>query len=111
MEILTIKFPEWSDYTPEGWPLIPHRANQGMGQIDHEHRQIGTIVDRPLFDTHEVFETPILFRVSKIELQLETQTVIVDHVLIAQLQVTTEQHHMRRFVGFQIRLHNHNDIE
>src|SRR4029453_6147338 len=40
--------------------------NQGLGDIDHEHRQIGAIIDWPCVDIHEVFESPVLFRVSKI---------------------------------------------
>ena len=43
-----------------------------------------------LLDAHEVFEPPILFRVSKIELQLEAQPIIVDQLRIAQCQITTE---------------------
>ena len=62
----------------EGWPLIPHRANQGMGDVDHEHRQIGTVINWSFLDTHEVFETPKLFRISKIKLQLETQPIVIN---------------------------------
>src|SRR5437764_12625161 len=73
-----------------------------MGDIDHEHRQISTIIDWPGVDIHEVLESPVLFRVSKIELQLEAQSIIVDQVLIPQRQVTTEEHHMSGLMGVQI---------
>src|SRR5438128_12585656 len=73
-----------------------------MGDIDHEHRQISTIIDWPCVDIHEVFESPVLFRVSKIELQLEAQPIIVDQEIISQCQVTTEKHHMSGLVGLQI---------
>ena len=73
-----------------------------MGDIDHEHRQIRTIIDWPCVDIHEVFESPVLFRVSKIELQLEAQAIIVDQVLIPQRQITTEEHHMSGLVSLQL---------
>jgi hypothetical protein len=44
-------------------------------------------------------ESPGLFCVSKIELQLEAQSIIVDQVIIPQCQVTTEEHHMSGLVG------------
>ena len=73
-----------------------------MGDIDHEHRQISPIIDWPCVDIHEVFESPVLFRVSKIELQLEAKPIIVDQEIISQCQVTTEKHHLSGLVGLQI---------
>jgi primosomal protein N'' len=43
---------------------------------------------RPFLDTHEVFETPVLFRVAEMKLQLEPQTILVDQQRIAQGHIT-----------------------
>ena len=94
----------------EGRPPRPHRAHQGLGDIDHEHREIGAIINRSFLDAHEVIETPRLFRISKIELQLEAQPIVVDHLRISQTDVAAEEHHMRRFLGVQMRFHEHNNI-
>jgi hypothetical protein len=63
--------PRFEVIDAERWPLASHRANQGLGDIDPTHGEIGTIINRPLLDAHEVFKPPILFRISQIELQLE----------------------------------------
>jgi len=52
-----------------------------------------------------------LFRVSKIELQLEAQPIIVDQEIISQRQVTTEKHHMSGLVGLQICFDDDDDIK
>jgi hypothetical protein len=51
-----------------------------------------------------------LFRVSKIELQLEAQPIIVDSLIVPQRQVTTKEYYMRCFGGFQIRFDDHDNI-
>src|SRR4030095_9489622 len=82
-----------------------------MGDIDHEHRQIGTIIVWPCRDIHEVFESPVLLRVSKIALQLEAQSIIVDQEIVPQRQVTTEEHHMSGLVGVQMCFDNDYNIQ
>ena len=52
-------------------------TGEHLCQVDHEHRQIGGIVNRELLDIHEIFQTPELFSVTEIELDLETEAIIV----------------------------------
>src|SRR4029453_12191555 len=82
-----------------------------MGDIDHEQRQIGAIIDWPCVDIHEVFESPVLFRISKIELQLEAQAIIVDQVIIPQRHITTEEHHMSGLASLQIGFDDDDNIQ
>jgi len=82
-----------------------------MGDIDHEHGKIRTLLNRLFMDVHEVFESPILFRVSKIALPLEAQPIRVDEWSIPQRSVTTQEYHMRCFGGFQIRFDDHDNIK
>jgi hypothetical protein len=89
------------------WPRNPHRPNEGMGDMDHEPREIGTIIHRRFMDVHAVFESPRLFRVSKIALQLAAQPLRVDSLIIPQRQVPTQEYHMRCFGGFQMRFDDH----
>ena len=82
-----------------------------MGDIDHEHGKIRTLLNRLFMDVHEVFESPILFRVSKIALPLEAQPIRVDEWSIPQRSVTTQEYHMRCFGGFQIRLDDYANMK
>ena len=50
----------------------PEMACQGFGDIDHEHSQVGAIVNRDGFDIHEILQAPMLFGIPEIELDLET---------------------------------------
>ena len=50
-----------------------------MRDIGHEERKVGGIGDSRLGDVHEIFQAAELFRVPKIELDLESQAIIVDH--------------------------------
>jgi hypothetical protein len=43
-----------------------------------------------LLHRHEIFQAPILFRVPEIALQLETQPILVNQVIIGEVQVTAE---------------------
>ena len=61
-----------------------------MGHIDHKHGKIGTVVDRRLLHRHAIFQAPILFGVPEIALNLETQPLIVNQVIIGEVQVTAE---------------------
>ena len=61
-----------------------------MGHIDHKHGKIGTVVDRRLLHRHEIFQAPILFGVPEIALNLETQPLRVNQVIIGEVQVTAE---------------------
>ena len=47
-------------------------THQSVGEIDHKHGEIRTIVHGRLLHRHEIFQAPILFGITKIELQLET---------------------------------------
>src|SRR4029077_599546 len=63
-------------------PLHAHGTYHGVGDIHHEHGEIGTVVNWCLLDGHEIFQAPILFGITQIALQLETQTIIVNQVII-----------------------------
>jgi hypothetical protein len=45
-----------------------------VGDIDHKHGKIGTVVDWRLLHRREIFQTPVLFRIPEIKLDLETNT-------------------------------------
>ena len=63
-------------------------THQSVGEIDHKHGEIRTIVHGRLLHRLEIFQAPILFGITKIELQLETQTIIVYQLIIRKVQVT-----------------------
>ena len=44
---------------------------QTVGHIDHEQRQIRGIGDPGRGDVHEVFQTPVLFGIPEVTLDLE----------------------------------------
>jgi hypothetical protein len=82
-----------------------------MGYLDHEHRQIRTIVNWDPIDHHEILQAPILFGIAEIELDLEAQPLIVNYLIIGKLQGTTEEHDMSNRLGFQIGFHHHDNVE
>jgi hypothetical protein len=63
--------------------VLAHRSHQDLGQVDHQHRQVGTVVDRRWLDHHEVFQAPVLFGVSEVELDLEAQAIVIDERFVA----------------------------
>lgn len=66
-------------------------AQQHLGKVEHEQRQVEGIGQRDFFDVHEIFQAPILFGIPEIELDLKAQTVKVDDLGIGKFQVTGEQ--------------------
>lgn len=75
--------------------MYAERLCQGSTEIDHEEREIGSIGDSVFFHIHEIFETPELFGVSEIELDLEAQAVELDDLVISLFQIRGEQNDMR----------------
>src|SRR5262245_45922069 len=59
----------------------------------------------------EVFQTPVLFGIPKVKLDLAPQTVIVHEWYIRQGQVTAEQHNMGLGLGAQVGLGDDDDIQ
>ena len=57
-------------------------TDQELGNIDHKHGQVSRIVNRGLVHIHKIFQPPELFGVTKIELDLETEAIIVNQVII-----------------------------
>jgi hypothetical protein len=51
-------------------------------EVHHEESQIGRIGDRPFFDIHKVIQSPVLFGIPEIELDLEPQAVVVHQFFI-----------------------------
>ena len=48
---------------------IPQKA---MGQVDHKQRKVRSIGHGSFIDVHEIFHTPILFGILKVEFDLKT---------------------------------------
>src|SRR5215510_9237718 len=82
-----------------------------VGDIDHEQGQIRRIRNSRGGDIHEVFQTPVLFGISKVKLDLEPQTVIVHEGSIRQGQVTAEQYAMGAGLGTYVGLGDDDDIQ
>jgi len=89
------------------WPRSPHRPHEGMGDIDHAHGQIGTLIHRLFMDVHDVCESPILLRVSTIARQLEAQPIRVASWIIPQRHVTPQEYDLRCCGGLQRRCDHH----
>ncbi len=77
-------------------------AYQGLRDIDHEHSQVGAIVNGDGFDIHEILQAPELFGVAEVELDLETQAIVVNELVIGQVEVTAEQNDVSSGLGFEI---------
>ena len=85
--------------------------NKQGREVDHEEGKADGIIDRCLLDIHEILKAPELLSVAKIELDLESESIKVDKLLIAQVKVTTEKHHMCPLLCREIGFDNDNDIE
>jgi len=88
-----------------------HGAYHGVGDIDHKHGKIGTVVDWRLLHRHAIFQAPVLFRIPEITLDLETQPIIVYQLIIGKCSVTTEQYDVSHGLRLQIGFHHHHNIE
>ncbi len=62
-------------------------SSKGCGQVNHEQREIGGVGDGGWRDVHEVFQTPELLGISEIELDLEPEPIVVNHVVVGQGRV------------------------
>src|SRR5437870_13833816 len=89
-QILPAPEPRLEIVHTELWPVGSQGMHHGMGDIDHEHSQIRTIINWDPIDHHEILQAPILFGIAEIELDLEAQPIIVNYLSIGKLQVTTE---------------------
>jgi hypothetical protein len=92
-------------------PLGSHRPHEGLGDMDHAHSQLRTLIPRLLMDTHDVFEPPRVFRVSNSALQWEAHPILGEPWRLAPCHRTTEAHHMRRLVGVPMPFHTHHKSE
>lgn len=61
--------------------------------------------------TGEVIQTPILLAITEVELNLETERVVIDDLVCSEVQVRTEQHHMTPFTGVKMGFDHHHDVE
>ena len=75
---------------------------QGLRDINHEHSQVGAIVNGDGFDVHEILQAPELFCVPEVELDLETKAIVVDELVISQVKITAEQNDVSSGLGFEI---------
>ena len=65
------------------------------GYEPDEQGQVRRIGDSAWHGVHEVFQAPMLFGVTEVELDLETEAVVVNQRVVGQLQVAAEQDDMR----------------
>jgi hypothetical protein len=75
---------------------------QGLRDINHEHSQVGAIVNGDGFDVHEILQAPELFCVPEVELDLETKAIVVNESVIGQVKITAEQNDVSSGLGFEI---------
>jgi hypothetical protein len=57
-------------------------AHEHLRYIDHKQREVNGIGHGSLGDIHEIFQTPELFGVPEIGLDLESQAVIVNQQIV-----------------------------
>ena len=91
--------------------MLTHVSLETVRHIDHEQRQVGRIGDASGGDVHEVFQTPVLFGVTEVELDLEAQAVVVPQRVVGELQVTAEQDDMCLGLRVQIRLDDDDHVQ
>ena len=84
--------------------------NQNQRNINHKHRQIGCVINRELVDVHKIFQSPKLFSVAEVELDLETEAIIVNQFVKSQFQITTEKDD-GAFLSFEVDLDDDDNIE
>lgn len=86
-------------------------VDQDVGEIDHKHGQIRSIVNRSLVDVHKIFQAPKLFGVTEVELDLETKAIIVDQFVESQRQVAAEKDNPGHFLSVEVGFDNDDHIE
>ena len=103
----------------EGFQVVDARTRirgaqaveQVARQVDHKEGEAHCVVDRELFDAHEVLQTKVLLGVSEGKLDLEPQGIIVDESQGLQAQIAAEQNHMPHPSACQMGAHDNNDVE
>jgi|SRR5882724_1140369 len=91
--------------------MLTHVSLETVRHIDHEQRQVGRIGDASGGDVPEVFQTPVLFGVTEVELDLEASAVVVPQRVVGELQVTAEQDDMCLGWRVQIRLDDDDNVQ
>ena len=87
------------------------RLEQHREEVDHEESEIDGVGDSLLRDIHEILQSPILFGIAEVELNLEAQAVIIDQLPRRQAQVGAEQQDMRPFAVLTVRFDQHHQVE
>ena len=85
--------------------------NKQSREVDHEEGKADSIVDRGLFDIHEILKAPELLSVAKVELDLESEPIEINKLFIAKRKVAAEEHHMCPLLRTKIEFDNDDDIE
>jgi len=70
-----------------------------LRNVDHEQRQVEGIGERYFLDIHKIFQAPKLLGVAEIELDLETQAVVINDLVVGQLEITAKQIHVGKCTG------------
>ena len=79
--------------------------------IDHQEREIRRIFDPRRRRVHEIFQPEMLFRLPKVEFDLESQAVIIHQLFPTQLFVAAKQNDVSYFLRFHVRLDDDYRIE
>ena len=79
--------------------------------MDHEQRQIRGIGDPCGGDVHEVFQTPVLFGIPEVTLDLASQAIVVHQLVLGETQVTAQQDDMRSRLCLSVRFDDEDDMQ
>jgi hypothetical protein len=77
-----------------GWVTRMDVSPEPIGHIDHEQRQMRRLRAPRRGDVHEVFQAPVLFGITEVQLDLEPQAIRVHEGRSGQCLVTAEQDDM-----------------
>ena len=86
-------------------------SQKPLGEIDHKEGKANGIGDRRLFDIHEILQAPELFGISEIELDLESELVVVNELVISKVQITAEEDDMGPFLRREIGLDDDDHVQ
>lgn len=95
----------------EGRLLRQPTLTEDEGEVDHKESQVDGSGERCLVDIHEILQTPELLGIAEVKLDLETQRVILDDLIIRLVQVAAEEDDVSAGVGGEIGLENDDNVE
>ena len=87
------------------------RLKHDLRKVDHEKREVDGIGNSLWFDSHKIVQSPMLFGVTEVELNLKAQTVKIHNLLSSKVKISGEKHNMSTFAGWEMSFDNHCNIE